>query len=163
MIHMAQDEDMPRRYPYVVLEEFRDEAFNLLPLSMKEDEVHIPTLAKKVLEELLSTGLLHRRDTEPPENIRKAKVGNKQDIWIQFDTYRDGKGYMAVDVVDAPRSDAAILAVMTAFLLEPVDPEELAKAIEFRSSEARTTQEERVEAISKKLQDEPEGVTSDEL
>ncbi len=134
-----------------------------LPLREKDGKIHIPTLARKVLDELRYSGLLHRRDVEPPENIRRAKVGNRQEVWIRFDTYRGDAGYVDVDVVDAPRSDVAILAAMTAFLMEPVDPGQVAEAFRFYSSEARETQEELVRTTFKKRLENPNDVTDEEL
>lgn len=103
------DESVPREYRYNPLDEpLYEDALVLLVLSQEGGEVHIPTFASKVLEELWQTGLLHRRDTEPQQNMHRVRVKNRQEVLIRFDTYRDAEGYMAVDVVDAPRLDAAI-------------------------------------------------------
>jgi hypothetical protein len=157
---MAQEENNPRTYPYDPFEGlFYIETFDWLRSSKKDGEVHIPTVARRVLEELRQTGLLHRRDTEPPENIRKAKIGNRQEIWIRFDTFRDNEGYMAVDVVDPPRSDAAILAAMTALIIEPVDLQQVVEAIQFlHFPEGLVAPDEVLKTIVKWLKSNPDNV-----
>lgn len=92
--------------------------------SVVDGEVHIPTFARRALERLAKEGLLHAPDNEPFANVRRvtcSQGGKEQDIWIMFDTRRADAGYLAVEVVDTPRSDSAILAAMTAVLAEPVD------------------------------------------
>jgi hypothetical protein len=101
--------DTTRRYPYEPLEDLDDydEALDELNASRKgrQDGLpHIPTFAQRMLERLKEVGLIHRTDTEPPSNVRKVTLDKKQDLWIRFDTRRDrDEGYMAVEVVDAPR------------------------------------------------------------
>jgi hypothetical protein len=126
-------EGAPHSYPYDPLEGLHDEALELLEASTKDGELHIPTFARRVLEELGAVGLLHVTDADPPPNVRKVKVGEAQEVWVRFDTRRDREGYVAVDVVDAPRSDAAILAAMIAYLAEPLDFERLLEAARFLS------------------------------
>jgi hypothetical protein len=114
----SQDET-GQRYPYDRLAESGDydEALDELGSSRKDGEPHIPTFVKGILERLREVGLLHRTDTETPVNVRKAEVGKGQEARIRFDTRRDEpQGYMAVEVIDAPRSDRAILAAMVAWL-----------------------------------------------
>ncbi len=130
------DEERTRWYRYEHPDDLDDPLAEFPPVSMRDGEVHVPTLARKVLEELLLLGLSHVKDTEPPENIRRVTVGERQEVWLRFDTYRDDEGYMALDVVDAPRSDAAILAAMMAFLMKPVERERINRAVAFRFSEA---------------------------
>ncbi len=148
-----EHEGKARRYPYEPLGEFYDQATELLGLSMKDGEVHIPTLAQRVLDELILIGPTHVKDAAPPENIRRVKVGEKQEVWIRFDTYRGDEGYMAVEAVDAPESDAAILAAMTAFLIEPIDHERLTEALQFWFSEARVDREKEAERLRKKIEE----------
>ena len=58
---------------------------------------------------------------------------------------------MAVEVVDAPRSDAAILAAMIAWLAQPIDVESLLEAQRFRVSPAKKAQDQNIEASMKKI------------
>jgi hypothetical protein len=76
--------------------------------------------------------LLHTTDDELPANVRRARLTSKgkvQDVWVRFDTTRDPRGYMDVEVVEAPRSDAAILAAMVARGMEPMPLERLLSAM----------------------------------
>src|SRR5919199_1215398 len=131
-----EHEGAPRRYPYDDFVELNcDEALATLEVSKKDGKPHIPTFARRMLERLRDVGLVHARDTEPPANVRKVDLEG-QELWIRFDTYRDLKGYMALDIVDAPRSDAAILAAMVAWLSLPVDFESLLEAQRFLVSPA---------------------------
>ena len=122
-------DDNAQRYAYDSLVEgdvFFDEALDVLRASRKDGKPHVPTFAQNMLERLSESGLLHRTDTEPPVNVRKARMDKRQRVWLRYDTRRDKRqGYMAVDVVDAPRSDRAILAAMVAWLGRRVDFEQL--------------------------------------
>jgi hypothetical protein len=81
-------------------------------------------------------GVSYVKVTEPAQHIRRVKVDERQEVWLGADTYRDYEGYMAIDVVDPPKSDMAILAAMTAFLINPVNRERVERALEFRLSDA---------------------------
>jgi hypothetical protein len=123
-------EDTPDRYPGP---SFYDEAYGWLLDSRKDGEIHIPTFAQHILEQLRDIGLLHTTDAEPPENVRKVRLtkGDKvQDLWLRLDTIRDPRGYLTVEVVGAPRSDAAILAAMVARATEPIDFDQVLLAME---------------------------------
>ncbi len=148
-----EHEERTRWYRYEHPDDVDDPLVELLDLSMKDGKGHVPTLARRVLDELLLLGLSHVRDTEPPENVRRVKVGERQEVWLRFDTYRDDEGYMALDVVDAPRSDAAILAAMMAFLMKPVERERINRAMAFRSSEAYADLDKQSKELWKKFQE----------
>ena len=126
-------DDATNRYPYEPLEDSGDydEALDELNASKKDGLPHIPTFAQRMLERLKEVGLLHRTDTEPPANARRVKLDKGQELWVRFDTRRDEEGYMAVEVVDTPRSDAAILAAMVAWLAPPIDFERLVEATRY--------------------------------
>ncbi len=128
-------DDDAQWYPYDHLAEgddVYDEALDELHHSRKDGKPHIPTFAQNMLGRLREVGLLHRTDAETPVNVRKAKMGRDQEVWIRFDTRRDeNRGYMAVEVVDAPRSDKAILAAMVAWLAQPIDLGRLLEAQQF--------------------------------
>jgi hypothetical protein len=115
-------EGAQEKYPYDLFEGEYNGALDMLRLSGRragtvDGQPHIPTFARSMLEELSGIGLLHRTDIEPPVNARRVRVGKDQDVWVRFDTNRDPEeGYKVVEVVDAPRSDAAILAAMIAWL-----------------------------------------------
>ena len=130
-----------------------DHVQEFLDMSMSDGVVHVPTLARRVLEDLLLLGLSNAREAETPKNIRRVRVGERQEVWLGFDTYRDSEGYMALDVLDTPVSDAAILAVMTAFLMEPVDRERVSQALAFRFSEAREILEKQGDALWERMQE----------
>jgi hypothetical protein len=129
--------DATKRYPYNSLEDWEesghyDEALDELNASRKDGDPHIPTFVQGMLERLKEVGLLHRTDIDLPSNVCKVPLDNKQDLWIRFDTRRNyDEGHMAVEVVDAPRSDTAILAAMVAWLARPVDFEQLLEATRF--------------------------------
>ena len=146
-----EHEERTRWYRYEHPDDLDDPLAEFPPLSMRDGEVHVPTLARKVLEELLLLGLSHVKDTEPPENIKRVTVGERQEVWLRFDTYRDDEGYMALDVVDAPRSDAAIMAAMMAFLMKPVERERINRAVAFRFSEAYADLEKQSKELQKKI------------
>jgi hypothetical protein len=136
-----------RRYPYDNLAESGDydEALEELNASKKDGEPHIPTFARNTLERLRDLGLLHRIDADAPVNVRKAKVGKEQVVWIRFDTHRDEhRGYTAVEVVDAPRSDTAILAAMMAWLAQPIDFDRLLESLRFFTSGAYEAEKKRI-------------------
>ena len=142
-------EDATERYPYnpLVDKYDYDEALDCLRYSRKDGKRDIPTFAQHMLERLQKVGLLHKTDTEPPDNVRKAKLDGKQDLWIRFDTRRvEDKGYMAVEVVDIPRSDKAILAAMVAYLAQPIDLQRLLEAARFKYSGAYAAESERLYA-----------------
>ena len=129
--------DTTRSSSYEFLEDLVDygEALEELEASSKDGTPHIPTFVQRMLERLKEVGLLHRIDIESPRNMRKVKLDKGQDVWIRFDRYRDRReGYMAVEVVDAPRSDRAILAAMVAWLGQPVDFEQLLEVVRFFAS-----------------------------
>ena len=123
-----RQEDTSRKYPYDDLVEL-NEALAELVGSNREGEPHIPTFARRMLERLREVGLLHTKDNEALENIRLVKLDKDQVLWLRFDTYRELAGYMAVEVVDAPRTDAAILAAMIAWGAEPIGFERVLKEI----------------------------------
>jgi hypothetical protein len=86
--------DDTNRYPYDSREEWEkagdyDEALDELNASRKDGDPHIPTFVQRMLERLKEVGLLHRTDTEPPSNVRRVPLDEKQDLWIRFDTRRD--------------------------------------------------------------------------
>jgi hypothetical protein len=148
---MADEQAESQRYPYEEDPDgLDDHVQQLLDISMRDGLVHVPTLAQRVVEEFLVMGPLHVKDAQPPENIRKVKVGERQEVWLRFDTYRDDEGYMALDVVEAPKSDAALLAAMTAFMVEPVERERLEQALAFRYSEAWPTLAKQYETLRKR-------------
>src|SRR5215211_5109888 len=118
-------------YPYDPTGDPTSEAFDYLRASEREGKPHIPTFALRTLERLRKIGLLHRRDTETPSNIRRVRFAGKQDLWIRFGTRRTQQGYKAVEVMDTPRSDKAILAAMVAWTSDPVDFEQLWSAIAY--------------------------------
>ena len=93
---------------------------------------------------------MHERDAEL-HNVRKVRVSEEQEVWVRFDTYRDDEGYMAIDVVTPPRSDAAILAAIIAYVAEPMEFERLREARRFLHSPDRIALEERIEALNKKI------------
>ena len=146
-------DDYYKRYPYQPLEDLSDydEALDELNASRKDGLPHIPTFAQRTLERLQEVGLLHRTDTDPPIHARKVKFDKGQELWIRFDTRRDDEGYMAVEVMDTPRSDAAILAAMVAWLAQPIDFESLIEAARFVNSSAKKAQEERIEANMERM------------
>ena len=130
--HMARrEEDASRKYTYDVFVEY-NEALDELVGSKREGEPHIPTFARRMLRRLGEVGLLHTRDNEALENIRLVKLDKDQVLWLRFDTYRDFAGYMEVEVVDAPRTDAPILAAMVAWGAEPIDFERVLKVIAYK-------------------------------
>jgi len=125
-------EDTPDRYPGP---SFIDEVFVLLQHSAQDGEATIPTFARHVLEELRGLGLLHTIDDEPPANVRRVRLTSKgkvQDVWLRYDTVRTPRGYMDVEVVEAPPSDAAILAAVVARGTEPMPFERLLSAMAAR-------------------------------
>jgi hypothetical protein len=165
---MSQSQDpTPRRYPYYFWEgaPAYDEALETLYESTKDGEPHIPTLAQQMLKELASVGLLHTREDQAPSNIRKVSLGGEQELWIRFDTYRRAfRGYMAIDVVDAPRSDAAILAAMIAWLAaEPMDLKKGLWAIKAHESPAVQARLEKVEATHKRILDKGQDISFEEI
>jgi len=114
---------------------YNEALYTLYYESKKDGEPHIPTFAQHMLEALTEVGLLHTRDAEPPANIRRVRTGGDQELWIRFDTYRAIEGYMAIDVVDTPRSDAAMLAAMVAWLVaEPIDLRLVAEPIDLNKT-----------------------------
>jgi hypothetical protein len=150
----SEHQDRAPRFRYEPYDELLDDrAEELLDLSMGDGKVHVPTLAQQVLKELLHIGPSHIKDSETPDNIRRVKVGDRQGVWLGFDTHRDDEGYMAVDVVDAPGSDAAILAAMTAFVMRPFDRERVNQALAFRLSEAWAALKEQQEALQKRMEE----------
>ncbi len=149
MVH--GQEDAPRRYPGPP---FYDEALAWLHDSEQDGEIHIPTFARRTLKRLQDVGLLHTPDDEPPVNIRKVKLvkeGKEQELWIRFDTRRTHAGYMAIDVVDAPRSDAAILAAMTAWVAQRIDFNELLEAMGFLHSRTYEEQVQRTDDTHRRI------------
>ena len=149
--------DTTKRYPYDFLEDekrsgYYDEALDELNASRKDGLPHIPTFAQRMLERLKKVGLLHRTDTEPPSNVRKVTLDKKQDLWIRFDTRRDyDEGYTAVEVVDPPRSDTAILAAMTAWLAQPIDFKQIIEATRYVLSGTHMTEIEKIGKIAASL------------
>jgi hypothetical protein len=141
-----RQDDAGRRYPYDRLAESGDydEALDELWASRKDGKPHIPTFARGMLEQLREVGLLHRTDTESPVNVRRAKLGKGQEAWIRFDTRRDyHQGYMAVEAINAPRSDRAILAAMVAWLTPRIDLERFREAQYFDLSGGYAAEEKR--------------------
>jgi hypothetical protein len=124
--------EAPRRYPYFPP---YDEAFSeLLDSRAGRDggEVHLPTFARRMLERLAEVGLLRTPDEVPLANVRRVKLvkgGREQELWIMFDTRRSVWGYMDIEVIEKPRSDAAILAAMIAWGTEPMDFERILDAL----------------------------------
>ena len=111
-----------------------DEAFAYLTdsrVGREDGEIHIPTFARTMLERLREVGLVHTNE-EPHPNVRKVSLvkGDKQqDLWIRFDTRRTFAGYMDVEVMEAPRSEAAILAAMIAWEAQTVDFERVLEVL----------------------------------
>jgi hypothetical protein len=122
--------DTGNRYPYFTTAHASSEAFGYLEASEKDGEPDISTFALRTLERLREVGLLHRTDAEPPSNLHKARVEG-QDLWIRFNTRRTPQGYKAVEVVDMPKSDRAILAAMVSWVSDPVDFEQLRPALAY--------------------------------
>jgi hypothetical protein len=149
-----RQEDAAKRYPYDPDEDHHgyDEALDYLRASRKDGKPHIPTFARSMLELLKDVGLLHRTDTEPPVNVRKAKMDKEQEVWIRFDTHRvEDQGYMVIEAVDVPRSDKAILAAMVAWLAQPIDFERLLEAWQFVLSGAYVAEMKRVDAVLRRI------------
>ncbi len=145
-----RQEDAAKKYPYDPDQDHHgyDEALDYLRTSKKDGEPHIPTFARSMLELLRDVGFLHRIDAEPPVNVRKAKLDKEQEVWIRFDTHRvEDKGYMAVEVVDVPRSDKAIFAAVVAGLAQPIDFERLLEASRFILSGDYTDEMKRIGAV----------------
>lgn len=154
MVH--GQEDAPKRYPGP---RFYDEALADLHDSKRDGEVHIPTFARRTLTRLRNLGLLHTSDDEAPVNVRRVKrvkEGKEQELWIRFDTQRSEAGYMAVEVVDAPRSDTVILAAMTALIVQPVDFEQLLAALRFLHSQAYEEQAKKSDDIHRRIMESQE-------
>ena len=101
----------------------KEPVWKLLHGSGKGARPYIPAFARELLE--------HLRDQSMPEearkrsvysNVRSAKLKDSdQVLLVGFDTYRNPMGYMAVDVLETPKSETAILAAMTAMAAKPVD------------------------------------------
>jgi hypothetical protein len=147
-------EDTPKRYS--IPDFYDDEALAALHDSSQNDgPIHIPTLARRTLERLLDVGLLPTSEDDLPPNVRRVRwvgEGTKQELWIRADTYRDPAGYPAVEVLDTSRSNAAIVAAMTAFVVaEPIDFEQLSEAMAFIISPAHKEQEEKAHAFHQRL------------
>src|SRR5215211_4397905 len=123
--------DAANRYPYDPTGDPTSEAFDYLRASERDGQPHIPTFALLMLEGLRTGGLLHTRDTETPNNIRRVRFDGKQEIWVRFGTRRTPRGYKAVEVMDTPRSDKAILAAMVAWTSDPVDFDQLRPAMAY--------------------------------
>jgi hypothetical protein len=143
-----KQEDIGQSYPYDGLAEsdHYNEVLDELWASGEDGKPHVPSFAKGVLERLRGVGLLHRIDTEPPVNVRKAKMGNGQEVWLRFDTRRDEyQGYMAVEILDAPRSDGAILAAMIAWFTPRIDVERFREARQFVLSGGYAAEKKRAE------------------
>jgi hypothetical protein len=132
------------RYPYDPTGDAASEALEYMWMSERDGELDIPTFARRTLERLREVGLLHRTDTQPPANIRRARFDGQQDLWIRFNTRRTSQGYKAMEVMEAPRSDRAILAAMVAWTSDPVDFEQLRPAIAY--AHGLVTQGENFEA-----------------
>ncbi len=149
-----RQEDAATRYPYDPNEDRYgyDEALDYLRTSKKDGEPHIPTFARHMLERLREVGLLHTTDADSPVNVRKVKLDREQDLWIRFATHRvEDKGYMAVEVVNVPRSDKAILAAMVGWLAQPIDFERLLEAMRFILSGAYTAEMKRIDAVLRRI------------
>src|SRR5215212_10787529 len=131
--------------------------------SRKDGLPHIPTFAQGMLTVLKERGLLHRTDTEPPRNVRRVKLDKGQELWIRFDTHRDRReGYMDVEVLDAPRSDGAILAAMVAWTGRPVDFEQLVEAHNFLASEEWAAQSKKINNFLDRMDDRAEDLGFEE-
>jgi hypothetical protein len=105
-----------------------------------------------MLTRLSKVGLLHRPDAEPLANVRRVKLDKGQELWIRFDAHRDDlQGYTAVEVVDTPRSDTAILAAMTAWLAQPIDLKRIPKATQYVLSGAYLADIEKLSKIGASL------------
>jgi len=148
-----EQDDATKRYPCDPLEDESDydEALDELNASRKDGSPHIPTFAQRMLERLKEVGLLHRTDTDPPTNARKVKLDKGQELWVRFDTRRDDEGYMAVEVMDTPRSDMAILAAITAWLAQPRDFKRILGATRYFLSGAYIAEIEKIGRIGASL------------
>src|SRR5215217_6764783 len=150
-------DDNTERYAYDSLVEgdvFFDEALDVLRASRKDGKPHIPTFSQNMLKLLKAVGLLHRTDSEPPVNVRIAKMDKGQVVWIRYDTLRDKRrGYMAVEVMDTPRSDRAILAAMAAWPGRHVDPEQLSDGIRLVLSGHYTAQMKKAATALRRVED----------
>jgi hypothetical protein len=147
-------EPTPRRYPYNPWEgaPLYDEALETLYDSKRDGEPHIPTFAQRMLKELATLGLLHTKEDGAPSNVQKVRLSGEQELWIRFDTRRVDEGYMAIDVVDAPRSDAAILAAMVAWLVaEPIDLKKVLAASSIENSPEVRARLDKKEALHKRI------------
>jgi hypothetical protein len=82
-----------------------------------------------MLKRLGEVGLLHTTDAEAPDNVRLVHLENGQVLWVRFDTWRTWPGYMAVEVVDAPRTDTAIFAAMVAWGADRFDFERILETL----------------------------------
>jgi hypothetical protein len=149
-ILMSRDAEDSRRYPSDSWDyDHYEEALYVLYGSKKDGKPHVPTFARRLLRELREEGLLHRPDIELT-NVRKVRVGERE-LWLRLDTRRSDEGYMAVDLVNAPQSDAAIIAAMFAYLAPPMSFEVFVEARRFDRSSEKRALEGRRDVLSKKM------------
>jgi hypothetical protein len=158
-------EPTTRRYPYDHWGNTPgyDEALETFKDSNKRGEPHIPTFAQLILKKLAAVGPLHTKEDGAPSNIRKVNLGGKQELWVRFDTRRDDEGYMAIDVVAPPRSDAAILAAMVAWLVaEPIDLKKVLWASSIKYSPEMRARLDRAEALQERISAKERNVSFEE-
>ena len=136
MADKNEDIPKPRRwYPYDPVGYWYNEPLDVLRGAKgKSDEPHVPTFALRMLKRLGEVGVLHTTDADAPDNVRLVHLDNGQVLWVRFDTWRTLGGYMGVEVVDAPRTDTAIIAAMVAWGADQFNFERLLETL--RSSPA---------------------------
>src|SRR5215211_2647478 len=145
-------EGAERRYPDKVTLASNRDTLDLLLGSKKAGRPHIPTFARKLLRQVVEGGMLYGTATESSfNNLRTVKLDNGQEVFISVGTRRsEPGGYLAVEVVDAPPSDKAILAAMSAKAALPTDIERLRQMLQFIEPPLKdTVHKHRVEALDR--------------
>jgi hypothetical protein len=134
-------EGAERRYPDKYTQSFNRESLDLLLDSAKVGRPHLPTFARNLLRRVVEEGMLYGTETESSfSNLRTAKLNNGQMVFVSFGTRRhEPEGYMAVEVVNAPSSDQAILAAMTAKGAFPTDIKRLRQALRILEAPLKKT------------------------
>jgi len=126
-------EGAERRYPDKYTLASNLDTLDLLFGSKKAGRPHIPTFARKLLRQVVEGSMLYGTAAESSfSNLRTVKLDNGQEVFISVGTRRsEPGGYMAVEVVDAPPSDKALLAAMSAKAALPTDIERLRQMLRF--------------------------------
>src|SRR5215203_6028557 len=126
-------EGAERRYPDKLTLASNRDTLDLLLDSKKAGRPHIPTFARKLLRQVDEGRMLYGTGTKSSfNNLHTVKLDNGQEVFISVGTRRsEPGGYLAVEVVDAPSSDKAILAAMSAKTALPTDIERLRQMLRF--------------------------------